>query len=63
MSGIGERLDHVDDDQRRPLAEPDLQAEAALAEEGLVLMCICHGLPPWADLAGQVPLRSLISNI
>ena len=36
--GIGEGLDHVDDDQRRPIAEADLQAEAALLEEFRIVL-------------------------
>ena len=42
---IGEGLEHVDDEQRRPLAEADLQAEAALLEEFRVALgCpLSHG--------------------
>ena len=39
---VGEALDHVDDDQRRPLAEADLHAEAALSEELLVVLAAGH---------------------
>src|SRR5215813_6225598 len=40
--GIGERLDHIDHQERRPLPEPDPQAEAPLPEEFLVLIGVGH---------------------
>ena len=40
--GVGEALEHVDHDQRRPLAEADLDAEAARPEEVLVVLAAGH---------------------
>ena len=40
---VGEGLHHVDDDQRRPLAEADLQAEAALFEKLFVAVRLLVG--------------------
>src|SRR5438105_4730676 len=40
--GVGEAFQHVDDDQRRPLAETHLDAEAALLEELFVILAAGH---------------------
>ena len=39
---IGETLEHIDYDKRRPLAETDLDAETALAEEFLIFFAAGH---------------------
>ena len=39
---IGEALEHIDDDQRRPLAKTDLDAKATLPEKLLVILAAGH---------------------
>ena len=39
---VGKTLEHVDHDQRRPLAEADLDTEAALAKKFFVLFAAGH---------------------
>ena len=42
IDGVGKAIDHVDHDQRRPLAEADLDAKAALPEKFLVVLAAGH---------------------
>jgi hypothetical protein len=52
---VGEGLDHVDDDQGWPLAEADLEAEAALFEKTL-RRCAFSGRPFFAPRLNLIKL-------